>query len=102
MKTRPKALLLVDEMLRGTNSEDKLKGSVAFLRKVIEENAFALVATHDLRTTDLAQEFPDSISTYFFEYDSRDGELTFDYKLKEGVCQSFNASELLRKVGLDV
>ncbi len=102
MKTRPKALLLVDEMLRGTNSEDKLKGSVAFLRKVIEENAFAMVATHDLRTTDLAQEFPDSIRTYFFEYDSRDGELTFDYKLKEGVCQSFNASELLRKVGLDV
>lgn len=99
---KPKALLLVDEMLRGTNSEDKLKGSIAFLKKVVDENAFALVATHDLRTTELAVQYPDAIKTYFFEYDSKDGELTFDYDLKEGVCKSFNASELLRRVGLNI
>lgn len=102
MQNEPMALLLVDEMLRGTNSEDKLKGSLAFLEKVIKTNSFALVATHDLRMTEMAEKYPSSSKNYFFEYDSKDGELTFDYKLKPGICTSFNASELLRKVGLDV
>jgi ABC-type multidrug transport system fused ATPase/permease subunit len=102
MEEKPLSLLLVDEMLRGTNSEDKLKGSLAFLKRVAEESAYALVATHDLRTTDLAATYPQVIKTYFFEYNSKNGELTFDYHLKPGVCTSFNASELLRRVGLDV
>ncbi|MGR3811527.1 MutS-related protein [Jiulongibacter sp. NS-SX5] len=98
----PKALVLVDEMLRGTNSEDKLKGSIAFLEEVIKKDAFAMVATHDLRTTEIAERYPEQVKNFYFEYDSKDGELTFDYLLKEGVCQSFNASELLRSVGLNV
>ncbi len=102
MRTQPKSLILVDEMLRGTNSEDKLKGSIAFLEEVIKAHAYAMVATHDLRTTELAGKYPESVQNFFFEYESNGGELTFDYKLKEGVCQSFNASELLRSVGLDV
>ena len=102
MKNEPKALILVDEMLRGTNSEDKLKGSIAFLEEVIDANAFAMVATHDLRTTEMTAKYPNSVNNFYFEYDSKDGELSFDYELKEGVCQSFNASELLRSVGLKV
>lgn len=102
MQEEPKALILVDEMLRGTNSEDKLKGSIAFLEEVITANAFALVATHDLRTTEMTGKYPESVNNFYFEYDSKDGELSFDYQLKEGVCQSFNASELLRSVGLKV
>ena len=102
MDAEPMALLLVDEMLRGTNSEDKLKGSLAFLERVIKSNSYALVATHDLRMTEIADKYPKESKNYYFEYDAKDGELTFDYKLKPGVCQSFNASELLRSVGLDV
>ena len=102
MDSEPMALLLVDEMLRGTNSEDKLKGSLAFLERVIDSNSFALVATHDLRMTDIADKYPEKSKNYFFEYDAKDGELTFDYELKPGVCQSFNASALLRSVGLNV
>jgi DNA mismatch repair ATPase MutS len=102
MKNEPKALILVDEMLRGTNSEDKLKGSIAFLEEVIAANAFAMVATHDLRTTEMTTKYPNSVNNFYFEYDSKDGELSFDYQLKEGVCKSFNASELLRSVGLKV
>ncbi|KPM48224.1 MutS-related protein [Jiulongibacter sediminis] len=102
MKNEPKTLILVDEMLRGTNSEDKLKGSIAFLEEVIAANAFAMVATHDLRTTEMTTKYPDSVNNFYFEYDSKDGELSFDYQLKEGVCKSFNASELLRSVGLKV
>lgn len=102
MDSEPKALLLVDEMLRGTNSEDKLKGSIAFLERVIKSDSYALVATHDLRMTEIADKYPEKSKNYFFEYDAKDGELTFDYKLKPGICESFNASELLRSVGLDV
>ncbi len=102
MDNIPKSLLLVDEMLRGTNSEDKLKGSLAFLERVIKSEAYALVATHDLRMTDMAQTYPESSKNYYFEYDAEDGELIFDYKMKPGICQSFNASELLRSVGLEV
>ncbi|WP_341226246.1 hypothetical protein [uncultured Arcticibacterium sp.] len=102
MSLESKALLLVDEMLRGTNSEDKLKGSIAFLERVIKSDSYALVATHDLRMTEIADKYPEKSKNYFFEYDAKDGELTFDYKLKPGICESFNASELLRSVGLDV
>jgi hypothetical protein len=102
MDNENKALLLVDEMLRGTNSEDKLKGSLAFLERVIKSGSFAIVATHDLRMTEIADKYPEESKNYYFEYDAKDGELTFDYKMKPGVCQSFNASALLRSVGLDV
>ncbi|UBM57712.1 hypothetical protein LAG90_12905 [Marinilongibacter aquaticus] len=102
MFSQTKVLVLVDEMLRGTNSEDKLKGSIAFLEKVIESKAFALVATHDLRTTEMAQKYASEVENYYFEYDTQNGELAFDYKLKPGVCKSFNASALLRNIGLNV
>lgn len=95
-------LFLIDEMLRGTNSEDKLKGAIALLRKVAISQTFALVATHDLRATEVASEFPEVIKNYFFEFKNVDDDLEFDYKIKAGVCQSFNASQLLRKAGLDV
>jgi DNA mismatch repair ATPase MutS len=100
IKNQPNAILLVDEMLRGTNSEDKLKGSAAFLELIAKEGAFAMLATHDLRVTDIATKYPNTIKNYFFEYQSENNELRFDYKIKPGICQSFNATELLRSAGL--
>jgi DNA mismatch repair ATPase MutS len=50
----------------------------------------------------MTTKYPNSVNNFYFEYDSKDGELSFDYQLKEGVCKSFNASELLRSVGLKV
>ncbi len=95
-------LFLIDEMLRGTNSEDKLKGSMALLHKVIASKTYAYVATHDLRITDISTEHPECVKNYFFEYQSTNGELSFDYKIKEGVCHSFNASLLLEQIGLNM
>lgn len=95
-------LFLIDEMLRGTNSEDKLKGAIALLRKIANSKTFGLVATHDLRATEVSSEFPDVIKNFFFEFKNVNDDLEFDYKLKAGVCQSFNASQLLRRAGLDV
>lgn len=95
-------LFLIDEMLRGTNSEDKLKGAIALLRKIAKSKTYSIVATHDLRATEVSDEYPEVIKNYFFEFKNVDDDLEFDYKIKAGVCQSFNASQLLRKAGLEI
>lgn len=96
------ALFLIDEMLRGTNSEDKLAGSMALLEKIVSSNAYAMVATHDLRMTEISEEYPNVVKNYYFEYATENGELLFDYLIKEGVCKSFNASLLLKSIGLPI
>lgn len=98
----PHYLFLIDEMLRGTNHDDKLKGTLALIRKLAESNTYALIATHDLRATELQTEYPEIIKNYYFEYGLNENELSFDYKIKNGICQSFNASELLKRIGLDI
>ena len=102
LKKGTKTILLVDEMLRGTNSEDKLKGSMAFLEEICHSKAYAAVATHDLRMTEISEIHQEMVKNYFFEYNSEGGNLTFDYKIKPGICSSFNASELLRNIGLNI
>ena len=96
------SLFLIDEMLRGTNSEDKLAGSMALLEKIVSSNAFAMVATHDLRMTEISEEYRETVKNYYFEYATENGELLFDYLIKEGVCRSFNASLLLKSIGLPI
>ena len=93
-------LLLIDEMLRGTNSKDKLKGSLAITKKILDSKTHAIIATHDLALTDIQKTAPNEVSNYFFDIDFVDGELQFDYKIKAGVCQNFNASYLLEKIGI--
>jgi DNA mismatch repair ATPase MutS len=95
-------LFLIDEMLRGTNSEDKLKGAIALLRKIAKSDTYSLVATHDLRATEVASEYPEIIQNFFFEFKNVNNDLEFDYKIKAGVCTSFNASQLLKQVGLPI
>lgn len=96
------ALFLIDEMLRGTNSEDKLAGSMALLEKIVNSKAYAMVATHDLRMTEISEQYPAEVKNYYFEYATENGELLFDYFIKEGVCKSFNASLLLKSIGLPI
>ncbi len=96
------ALFLIDEMLRGTNSEDKLAGSMALLEKIVASKAYAMVATHDLRMTEISEKYPAIVKNYYFEYATENGELLFDYLIKEGVCKSFNASLLLKSIGLPI
>jgi len=95
-----KVILLLDEILRGTNSADRHAGSIAFIKQLIKEKAFALVATHDLELTKLADEFPLDIHNYHFDVQVTAEELYFDYVLKEGICRSMNASLLMKKIGI--
>jgi hypothetical protein len=97
-----KIFILLDEILRGTNSLDRHTGSNALIRQLIHNNAAGIIATHDIELAKLAEEFPANIHNYHFDVQVANDELFFDYKLKEGVCQSMNASILMRKIGIEM
>jgi hypothetical protein len=98
----PKVFLLLDEILRGTNSDDRYTGSVALIKQLTGYGAVTMVATHDLRLAGLEQELPQSIENYHFDVKVNDEELFFDYRLTPGICSSFNASLLMKKMGIKV
>jgi DNA mismatch repair ATPase MutS len=91
-------LILIDEILRGTNSEDKTYGSEQFIKKLLRFNCLTLFATHDLMLSRLEEELPGKVSNYCFESTIRNGELLFDYTLQRGVAKNKNASFLMKKM----
>ncbi len=96
------AMVLLDEILKGTNSRDKHFGSEMFIRQMIELKSAGLIATHDLELSKLETEFPDHISNYCFEVQIDKQEFIYDYKLRNGVCQTMNATELMKKMGISI
>lgn len=99
---REKVFLLLDEILRGTNSLDRHTGSRALVKQLIHHEATGMLATHDLELAKLENEYPQHIHNYHFDVQVAGEELYFDYKLKEGVCTSLNASVLMRKIGIEM
>ena len=97
-----KVFILLDEILRGTNSLDRHTGSEALIRQLIKQKAAAILATHDVALAALENEFPKHILNYHFDAQTKGEELFFDYKLKEGVCTNMNASLLMKKIGLEI
>ncbi|MDX1332501.1 MAG: DNA mismatch repair protein MutS [Robiginitalea sp.] len=91
--------VVLDEILKGTNSKDKARGSKEFLARLLRMDATGLIATHDLSLCEVAALQPE-VQNYFFDVEIREGQLFFDYKLKPGVCSNMNASFLLRKLGV--
>ncbi len=102
VKNREKTLLLLDEILRGTNSKDKHTGSAALIRQLVKHNAIGLVATHDLELSELEQELKGKVENRFFDIKIEDEHLYFDYKIQKGICNTFNAPILMRKMGIDI
>lgn len=96
------SFFLIDEMLRGTNSVDKYLGSRAIIRKLIAMEGRGMVATHDLQLASLEEENVGQVANYHFDIRVVNGEMLFDYKLKQGRCTIFNASLLLKGIGIDV
>ena len=94
--------ILLDEILRGTNSLDRYTGSKALIRQLIRHKATGMIATHDLELAKLSEEYPGNIHNYHFDVQVSQDELYFDYKLKEGVCESMNASILMKKIGIEL
>jgi hypothetical protein len=97
-----KIFVLLDEILRGTNSHDRHTGSAAFITQLIRQRTFAVIATHDLELADMEKQYPQAFGNYHFDVQVKNEELFFDYKLKEGVCQSLNASLLMKKIGIEL
>jgi hypothetical protein len=89
--------IVLDEILKGTNSTDKAIGSKKFVEKLVASKATGIIATHDLSLCEVEQQL-NEVKNYFFDAQIIDDELHFDYKLKEGICQNMNASFLLKKM----
>ncbi|WP_299062796.1 DNA mismatch repair protein MutS [uncultured Polaribacter sp.] len=89
--------IILDEILKGTNSKDKAIGSKKFLEKLTKSKSTGIIATHDVSLCDLENEFSD-IKNYYFDAEINNNELSFDYTLKNGICKNMNASFLLQKM----
>ena len=91
--------VLLDEILKGTNSKDKEEGSYKFMLKMQNLGAAGVIATHDLSLCTLETQNK-AFYTAHFDSTIQNDELTFDYQLQNGVCQNMNASFLLKKMNL--
>lgn len=96
----PNTLVILDEILRGTNPHDKQTGSMGLIKKLIELNAFTLIATHDLAIGQMENNYPNIVQNKCFEVEMENDQLIFDYKLKDGISQKLNASFLMQKMGI--
>ncbi len=97
-----KVFILLDEILRGTNSLDRHTGSKALIKQLIKKKAAAMIATHDLELAHLKEDFSNNILNYHFDVQVNNEELFFDYQLKPGICNSLNASILMKKIGIEL
>ena len=100
LNTGNKIFIILDEILRGTNSNDKHRGTVGLIHKLVFHKACGIIATHDLSVAELNSEYPGYISNKCFESEIINNELLFDYKIKEGVCTKLSASFLMKKLGI--
>ena len=91
---------ILDEMLKGTNSVDKLNGSKELLRKLVQFKSVSLIATHDLKLSEMEEEFPQQVFNKCFEIRIENDDLVFDYKLSNGVTKTMNATFLMKKMGI--
>ncbi len=91
--------IVLDEILKGTNSTDKAIGSKKFVEKLVASNATGIIATHDLSLCETSKVL-DDVKNYYFDAEIVNDELHFDYTLKAGICQNMNASFLLKKMNI--
>jgi hypothetical protein len=93
-------LLILDEILKGTNSVDKSNGSKLFMKRIVELNGTGLIATHDTSLGEMENEFPGTIINKCFEIEIDGENISFDYKLREGITQKMNAALLMKQMGI--
>ena len=94
-----KYFIILDEILKCTNSTDKAIGSKKFIQKLVKSKSTGIIATHDLSLCEVSEELP-QVENHYFDAEIINDELYFDYKFKEGICQNMNASFLLKKMNI--
>ncbi|GAB3016699.1 MutS family DNA mismatch repair protein [Niabella terrae] len=92
--------VILDEILRGTNSDDKRNGTIGLIKKLAALDSYGIIATHDLVVAELSQSYPGVIANKAFESRIINDELQFDYKLHDGVCTTLSATHLMKKMGI--
>lgn len=93
-----RAFVLLDEILRGTNSDDKRNGTIEVVKKIIGKNAIGAIATHDIEVCLTTNEYPDQLTNKCFEVEIINDDLHFDYKLRDGICKNRSATFLMKKM----
>ncbi|MBG6062042.1 DNA mismatch repair ATPase MutS [Flavobacterium sp. CG_9.1] len=99
LENRP-AFVLLDEILRGTNSDDKRNGTIEVVKKVIGKKAIGAIATHDIEVCLTTNEYPAILTNKCFEVEIVNNDLHFDYKLRDGICKNRSATFLMKKMGV--
>ncbi|HEY1019658.1 MAG TPA: hypothetical protein VGE25_11695 [Sediminibacterium sp.] len=94
------ALVLLDEVMRGTNSTDKHDGTALLIRKIVQQNCLTLIATHDIELGILATEYPGMVENFCFESEVTETGLHFDFRKRNGIAQSKNATYLMKQMGI--
>jgi DNA mismatch repair ATPase MutS len=98
----PPVLFLLDELLQGTNSHDRLIGAEGVIGALLTRGAIGLVTTHDLALTEISDLPAGALRNVHFQDEFQHGQMSFDYTLREGVVTKSNGLELMRSIGLDV
>lgn len=98
LKEGKPTFIILDEILKGTNSEDKLLGSQLLVQHFLDFNCLAMVATHDLELGNMQDDLPNQVENLCFESIIENDELSFDYKLNRGIAKNKNATFLMRKM----
>ena len=94
------SFVLLDEILRGTNSDDKRNGTIEVVKKVIAQKAIGAIATHDIEVCLTTNDYPDLLTNKCFEVEIINNDLHFDYKLRDGICKNRSATFLMKKMGV--
>lgn len=102
LSTGKKIFIILDEILKGTNSADQHTGSEALIRQIIKLGGVGLIATHDISLGTLEEEYQNNLENQCFEIEIKNDELSFDYKLRKGINQNLNATFLMKKMGITV
>lgn len=100
VESRDNVFYLLDEILKGTNSNDRHKGAKALILQLVKTQGMGIVATHDLVLGELEAKYSESIENLCMEVEVLEQDLVFDYTLKKGVSQSFNATFLMKNMGI--
>ena len=100
LESGKKKLILLDEILKGTNSKDKQAGSIALIEQLLHYKSVGLFATHDLMLGELATRFPGQVNNLCFEIQIENDKMLIDYKLHHGICKNLNATYLMKNMGI--
>lgn len=90
---------LLDEILKGTNTQDRISGSEALIHQILQTNGFGIISTHDIELSELEQSV-EKVTNFSFHSEILDKSIDFDYKIKKGPCPSFNAHKLMELMGI--